>query len=231
MEKHVAVILSAGKGKRMQSDIPKQYIKIGNRPLICYTLDTFEKSFMDEIILVVGPGEQEYIYHEILKDGHYNKISQIIEGGAERYDSVYNALRAIGQADYVYIHDGARPCVTVELLERAKTMVEEKKTAIAAVRTKDTIKIVDADGKIKATPDRNTLWQIQTPQAFWYQDILCAYQRMTEGLNSINITDDAMVMETYGNKEVFIFEGDYRNIKVTTPEDLILAEKFLEKKY
>lgn len=229
MEKHVAIILSAGKGKRMQSDLPKQYLLVNERPLINYTIEAFEKSFIDEIILVVGAGDEEYVRQEILSKENFTKITKIIVGGAERYDSVYNALCAIENATYVYIHDGARPCVDEQMLIRGRDAVKQNGTAIAAVKAKDTIKLVTKDGKIDFTPDRDQVWQMQTPQIFEFDTIKNAYEKMERDPHKKNITDDAMVMEQYGETEVYVYEGSYCNIKVTTPEDLILAGMFLDK--
>lgn len=227
---NVAIILAGGKGKRMNMDVPKQYIELDGRPLICYTIDTFEKSFVDGIVVVVAKGELEYFRERILQKNNYAKIIAIVEGGAERYDSVYNGLNAVEYAKYVYIHDGARPCITKDVLLRAQEAVCKYKAAIAAVKVKDTIKKVSGDGSVEETPDRNMLWQIQTPQVFEFDLIKDAYEQMMTSVSEANITDDAMVVEKYGDTKVYVFEGDYANIKVTTPDDISTVKSFLKKK-
>lgn len=227
--KNVAIVLAGGRGKRMGSDIPKQYLEIGNRPLICYTLDCFEKSFIDEIIVVVEKGGIDYFNENVLAKSTYNKVSKVVEGGAERYNSVYNGLCAIDSATYVYIHDGARACINENVLDRAKDAVEKYGACVAAVKVKDTIKVVNDEGIIVDTPDRNYLWQIQTPQVFKFDEIKAAYTSMINDANKTNITDDAMVMENYGELKVHVYEGDYTNIKLTTPDDLDSAKIILKK--
>ncbi len=226
--KNVAIVLAGGKGKRMNLDVPKQYLEINGKPLICHTLDAFENSFIDEIIAVTGCGEIPFFQKEIVEKYGYTKVAAIVEGGKERYNSVLNGLRAIEDADYVYIHDGARPCVKLSMLERGRVAVMEHKAAIAGVKVKDTIKVVE-NGKIVSTPNRDSLWQIQTPQVFEFEEIKKAYERMITRCEGVNITDDAMVMENYGAYQVYVYEGDYENIKVTTSEDIIAVENFLKK--
>ncbi len=226
--KHVAIVLAGGKGKRMNLDMPKQYLEINEKPLICHTLDAFENSFIDEIVAVVGSGEKPFFQKEIVEKYGYHKVLTIVEGGKERYNSVMNGLHAIKHADYVYIHDGARPCVSKEMLDRGCDAVMKHGAVIAAVKVKDTIKIVE-DGKIISTPNRDTLWQIQTPQIFVFDEIKAAYEQMMQQSDGTNITDDAMVMENFGASPVFVYEGDYANIKVTTSEDILAVENFLKK--
>lgn len=223
---NVAIVLAAGKGSRMKMDMPKQYMLIKKRPLLCYSLDVFQESFIDRIVIVTGAGQTAYVRDEIVKKYGYTKVTSIIEGGRERYDSVYNGLRSVKNADYVYIHDGARPCVSMDILNRGRDEVEKNKAVVCAVRVKDTIKQVK-DGIITETPDRNLLWQIQTPQIFGYNIIMDAYNKLYRDPDRKNITDDAMVVEAYGNRKVYVYEGDYNNIKVTTPEDIPAIEHIL----
>jgi 2-C-methyl-D-erythritol 4-phosphate cytidylyltransferase len=227
--KNTAIVLAGGRGKRMGLDIPKQYLKIDGKPLICYTLDCFQNSFIDEIIVVVEKGGIAYFNENILAGHQYSKVHKVVEGGAERYNSVFNGLCAIESTQNVYIHDGARACVTTAILERAQKAVDKYGAAVAAVKVKDTIKNVDANGMITSTPDRNCLWQIQTPQVFCFDKIKAAYEKMIADEGRCNITDDAMVMENYGDLNVYVFEGDYTNIKVTTIDDLDAAENVLKK--
>ena len=227
-EKHVAIVLAGGRGNRMHMDTPKQYIEIDGKMLICHTLDCFEKSFIDEIVVVAGPGEEEFFRKNIVEKYEYTKVTQIVPGGRERFHSVFNGLRAIEHADYVYIHDGARCCVDEAILLRGRDCVKKYKTAVAAMRVKDTIKVVSKDGVVTATPDRSALWQIQTPQIFCFTDIKDAYEKMMSKGEQETITDDAMVMENFGERAIHVFEGSYNNIKVTTQEDLGFVKNILK---
>ncbi len=226
--RHSAIILAAGKGSRMHSEIPKQYMKLGGHPLICYALRVFEESFIDEIILVSGEEQEEYCRTEIVEKYGFSKVKRIVPGGKERYDSVYRGLRALKNCDYVYIHDGARPFLDADLLLRARQCVEEYGACTAGVPVKDTIKIADRDGFVEDTPDRKYVWQIQTPQAFSYTVIKEAYDRLFEQNGFRGITDDAMVVEHTMSCPVRLFEGSLQNIKITTPEDILIAEQFLK---
>lgn len=228
-QKSVAIVLAGGKGSRMNMDIPKQYIEVFGKPILCYSLDAMENSFIDEIVVVVAKGEVDYFDREIKDKFGYKKIVEVVEGGKERYDSVYNGLCAIGLADYVFIHDGARPCIDDVILQSGLDKVMECGAAIAAVRAKDTIKVVDENGYITDTPDRNSLWQVQTPQVFDFNKIKKAYNKMYQDSSAQNITDDAMVMENYGDLNVAVYPGKYDNIKVTTTEDLEYIKNILKK--
>lgn len=225
--KKIAIVLAGGKGSRMKTDRAKQYIEVCGKPLICYSLEVFEKSSVDEIILVVPSDDVEYSRHEIVEKYGYTKVTQIVSGGSERYDSVFNGLLAAKDCEYVFIHDGARPCVTSKIIQDGLYAVEKNKAVVAAVQVKDTIKIVSLDGAIESTPDRNHLYQIQTPQIFDFGSIMSAYTKMMKDSDKSAITDDGMVMEKYGDVLVRIYKGDYCNIKVTTPEDIALAEAFI----
>lgn len=227
MKKINAIILSAGKGKRMNSDISKQYLEINDKPIIYYTLKTFEESNVDEIIIVVGKGDVEYVKKEIIDKYNISKITNIVEGGEERYDSVINGLEDLNDEDLVLIHDGARPLIKIEEINR---IIEEVKTSgacIAGMPSKDTIKIVNKEGEVVSTPERKNVWQIQTPQAFDVEIIKLAYKKMREA-DDKTITDDAMVIEKYTDAKIKVIETSYENIKVTTPEDLIFVEKIIE---
>lgn len=221
----VAVILAAGRGKRMGSDLPKQYLMLNGKPVVCHSLDVMEHcSFVDDIVLVVGIGEREYIKEQIVEFYGYRKVTQIVEGGKERYHSVANALCSIDEhipdAEYVLIHDGARPYLEEAMLNRLWDGVRESDACIAAVPVKDTVKIVDENGVIRSTPDRSTLWAAQTPQAFRFTVIRDAYRELFRSGQTNGITDDAQVLERMTGKACRIVEGSYRNIKITTPEDL-----------
>ena len=226
-EKVTAIVLAAGKGSRMHSEIQKQYMTLLDRPVITYALEAFEKSSVDEIILVVAPGEIEYAQENILDRYDYKKVSGIITGGAERYDSVYKALCSMPEEGYVLIHDGARAFITPELIEFCIEQVKKDKSCVMGMPVKDTIKIVDEDRYAVSTPPRSTMWQIQTPQSFSYPLVYEAYRKMLADEDSA-ITDDAMVVERMTNQPVKLIEGNYRNIKITTPEDMLIAEMYLK---
>lgn len=231
MKKCTAIVLSAGKGKRMGTDKPKQYLDLCGKPVLYYSLKAFQNSFIDEIVIVASGSDFSFIKEEIIDRHGLNKAVKIVEGGAERYDSVLNGLRAAGGCDYVFIHDGARPFIDDEILKRAYDTVVKYGTAIVAVPSKDTVKLVE-EGVSVDTPDRSRVWLMQTPQVFRYEEILNAYEKMKEAENllesdGVKVTDDAMVMEYFGELPVHVSEGSYRNIKITTPEDMIIANAFL----
>lgn len=228
MGKVTAIILAAGKGNRMHSDIPKQFLKLCGKPVLYYSLKIFEESSVDDIVLVTGKNDIEYCANDIVKKHHINKVKAIIEGGTERYWSVKNGLTAARGADYVLIHDAARPCLNVEMVERSIAEVIQSNACTLGVPVKDTIKVVNHENIGIDTPMRNTLWQIQTPQSFCYNDIVKAYEKM-EQMQDVDITDDTMIVERYLGRKTKVILGGYCNIKITTPEDLYIAEIFLEK--
>lgn len=232
MSKYAAIVLSAGVGSRMKSDIPKQYMDLAGKPVIYYSLKAFEDAGFSSIILVCGKDDVEYCRQEIVKKHGLNKVSAVVPGGKERYHSVFEGLCAIHDADYVFIHDGARPMLTQEIIERLKVAVVKEEAAVAGMPVKDTIKIVDDESYVADTPERQYVWQVQTPQCFSYSIIYNAYKSIMqdeeEGWTLPKITDDAMVLEYATDHEVKMVEADYRNIKITTPEDLIIAEAFLK---
>lgn len=226
-DKITAIVLAAGQGKRMNSEIAKQYLMLNDKPILYYSLKTFEESLVDDIILVVGSDDIDYVRKEIVEKYDFKKISQIIEGGKERYNSVYNALLSITETNYVLIHDGARPFVTNELIDRVVKNVINLKACVVGMPAKDTIKIADEDGFVYETPSRAKLWMIQTPQAFEYDMIKKAYDMIMEEDN-IKVTDDAMVLEYTLGYPIKLLEGCYQNIKITTSEDLNMARMILE---
>ena len=231
----VAIVLSAGQGKRMGTSIQKQYIELCGKPIICYCLEAFEKSeIIDDVIMVAGAGQEDYVTEEIVNKYHFGKVRAVVSGGKERYDSVWNGLKAVrdgmageeAKEGYVYIHDGARPFVDEEIIKRAYTCVEENRACVAGMPVKDTIKVVDEKNYVKGTPERKTLWLVQTPQVFNIQLIKEAYQKLINEKIE-NATDDAMVVEQMMGHTVKLYPGAYENIKITTPEDLLVAEAFL----
>ncbi len=234
-----AIVLAAGSGSRMKSDVAKQFMELRDRPLIWYALHAIEESsVMDDCILVTGAEDISYVKEKIVARYGFGKVDAVIAGGAERCDSVYQALRFLADGGltvpnrdgYVFIHDGARPLLTEEILLRCYEEVRKCKACVAAMPVKDTIKIADSGGFAAQTPDRSTLWQIQTPQVFEVRLIIEAYEKMMArraGTAAKAYTDDAMTVEAFTDTPVRLVRGSYENIKVTTPEDMAVAEAFL----
>lgn len=229
--KNIAIVLSAGRGKRMNSAVQKQYLLIKEKPVIFYSLKAFQEcTFIDEIILVTGSEDIEFCRTEIVDKYGFTKVKKITAGGKERYHSVYNGLCQITEDGYVFIHDGARPFVDEGILKRALEAVENHKACVVGMPVKDTIKISDEDGFAESTPQRSRVWQIQTPQVFETALAKDCYEKMMNELEKrpdLFVTDDAMVVEHTSEVKVKLVEGAYSNIKITTPEDLKLAEVFL----
>lgn len=224
--KCTAIVLAAGQGKRMGTKVQKQYLEISGKPVLFYSLDVFQKSdIIDDIILVVGENQEEYCQKEIIEKFHITKVRKIVKGGLERYYSVWNGLQTISEDGYVFIHDGARPFVTEAILSRAYETVQKEKACVVGMPVKDTIKIADDETYAKQTPDRSHVWMIQTPQVFETSLIKKAYSLLMKQ-EIIQVTDDAMVAESMLQKKVKLVEGSYENIKITTPEDLKIAEIF-----
>lgn len=226
-QKYAAIVLAAGSGKRMNSKVHKQYLIIQDRPVLYYSLKAFEDSAVDEIVLVVGKGEEEFCRKEIVDKYGISKVKAIVEGGKERYHSVFEGLKQTSDADYVLIHDGARPFVNQKIIRRCMLEVPEYQACVVGMPVKDTIKIADEEGYAKQTPDRKNVWMIQTPQTFSYALIYEAYEEMLKTEDAA-ITDDAMVLERTKGKKSKLIEGSYRNIKITTPEDLLIANVYLQ---
>ena len=236
--KCTAVVLAAGSGKRMQSNVAKQYLLLDGKPVLWYALHTFEESsIIDDVILVVGKGEIPYCQEEIVKEYGFEKVSHVIEGGAERYLSVWEALKVISKdaADnngLVFTHDGARPFVTEEILRDTYEAATAYGACVTGMPVKDTIKISDPEGFAVQTPNRKTVWQVQTPQVFDRELIVEAYAELIDKLEQIKeagieITDDAMVVETMKSRSVKLVKGSYENMKITTPEDMKIAQSLL----
>ena len=226
--KVIALIPAAGMGKRMGAGINKQYLLLHDKPIVAHTIAVFEQAlFIDDIYVIVPEAEIPYCREHVIDRYGFAKVRAIVAGGSERQHSVLNGLRAVTDPqddDVVLIHDGVRPFIPELVLERAVAAALEHDGALVAVPSKDTVKVV-TDGIIRDTPAREQLWLAQTPQAFRYGIIRAAHE-IAEAEGFLG-TDDAMLVERLG-KEVHIVLGDYRNIKITTPEDLILAEAFLK---
>jgi 2-C-methyl-D-erythritol 4-phosphate cytidylyltransferase len=216
------VIVAAGKGSRMGSTESKQYLLMDHKPILVHTLEIFQNiAEVSSIVLVVGEGDEsrceQYIEHYKL-----TKVSSILSGGIERQSSVFKGIRAMpADTTWVLVHDGVRPFVTKMHVLACWQQAIKDGAAVLAVPVKDTVKVVDAAGYIESTPNRRSLWAIQTPQAFRLVDLIGAHER-AEADQFIG-TDDAMLLERLGSK-VAIVEGSYANIKITTPEDLTWAE-------
>lgn len=226
-EKCTAIVLAAGQGKRMHTTVQKQFLEIGGYPVLYYSLKCFQDSpVITDIILVTGKEDVAYCKEHIVALYGFDKVREIVPGGKERYDSVYAGLLACPDADYVMIHDGARPFLSQEILERCMEKVRLHGACVVGMPTKDTIKIADEEGFVAATPDRKLVWTIQTPQVFAYPLIRSAHESVRKK-DMTAITDDAMIVEQEAEVKVTLVEGSYRNIKITTREDLLVAEAFL----
>lgn len=231
MNKITAIVLAAGSGSRMKSKTKKQFMEIKGKLVIWYSLFEFEKSRVDEIILVTGKEDIDYCKKEIVEKYNLKKIKNVVAGGSERYESVYNGLKEV-TGNIVLIHDGARPLINNEIIERSIEGTIKSDACVVGVPVKDTIKRANKEGYIIDTPNRSELWITQTPQSFKTDLVKMAYKKMKEelekGNTTLNITDDAMVVEEFTTNQVRFVQGDYKNIKVTTPEDIDIAELFIE---
>ena len=228
-----AVILAGGRGTRMGTETPKQFLEIAGKPMICHTLKAFEESDADELVLVAPEGGAEYCRKEIVEKYGFRKVRHIVEGGAERYDSVYAGLLALRDSgcSLVAVQDGARCMVTPDIIRRSYEAAEQYGACVIAVPSKDTIKLADDEGFAAETLPRQRLWTIQTPQTFRYDLCLRAYSiMMSSPETKEGVTDDAMAVERFTDTKVKLVMGDYRNIKVTTKEDLAAAETYLRER-
>lgn len=225
---HVAaIIVAGGSGSRMGSKIKKQYLKIQDKEILAHTVECFNAMpEIHQIIVVTAKEDIEYVDTLLKKTYHLNKVKDIVEGGKERQDSVYEGIKCISdEVKYVIVHDGARPLITKEVILKALNKAYEHKASIVAVPVKDTIKVVNSNKEVEDTPRRETLWSVQTPQIFEKELIIEAYTQAK--MQGIAATDDSMLVEALG-VSVYVVEGEYTNIKITTPEDLIMAENILK---
>lgn len=229
MSKVAAIIVAGGSGKRMGMNIKKQFIEMDGKEILAHTIEVFNQcKVIDDIIVVVGQEDRQRVQEEIISKYEYHKVTQVIEGGKERQDSVYNGLMAVkDDIEYVMVHDGARPFISPVVIEKALQTTKEKKATVVAVPVKDTIKIINKSHKVEDTPNRSTLWSVQTPQSFDKELLIRAYSYAKE--KGLAVTDDSMVVEAYGS-EVYVVEGEYNNIKITTVEDLVLGQAILGNK-
>ncbi|MCR5194987.1 MAG: 2-C-methyl-D-erythritol 4-phosphate cytidylyltransferase [Pseudobutyrivibrio sp.] len=226
MNKFTAIVLAAGSGKRMGQEVPKQYMNLGGMPLMAHCLKTFQESQITQIVLVVAPGDIDKCRKEIIEKYHIDKCVAIVEGGEERYNSVYAGLQAINDG-YVLIHDCARAFVSIDIIHRCMSAVALYESCVVGMPSKDTIKVTDSKRKVLDTPDRSNVWVVQTPQCFEYNLVRSAYDKIIPKADK-TITDDAMIVELATDHDVHMIEGAYTNIKVTTPEDVAFGEAILK---
>ncbi|MEI6152898.1 MAG: 2-C-methyl-D-erythritol 4-phosphate cytidylyltransferase [Deltaproteobacteria bacterium] len=222
----LAIVLAGGAGKRMGTATNKQFLLLDNKPIIVRTLQIFEECRpVDGVYLVVNQKDLPIMQEEILETYKFNKVVKLVIGGRLRQDSVRNGLEAIeNPCDIVIIHDGARPFVSPSFIEKGIFLMEMFDAVIPALPVKDTIKTVSKEGFVIKTLERDSLWNIQTPQTFKYDLIIKAYR---DGMNKkLYGYDDATFLEHMG-KKVKVIEGSPYNIKITTPEDLIIAKGML----
>ncbi len=222
----LAIVLAGGAGKRMGAATNKQFLLIDNKPIIAHTLQIFEDCrSVDGVYLVVNQKDLPLIQEEILEQYRFNKVLKLVIGGRLRQDSVRNGIEAIEKpCDIVLIHDGARPFIPPTFVEKGICLMEMFDAVIPALPVKDTVKVVSKEGFVSKTLDRDSLWHVQTPQTFKYELIARAYR---DGMaKKLYGYDDATFIEHMG-KKVKIIEGSPYNIKITTPEDLIIARGIL----
>ncbi|HOQ08600.1 MAG TPA: 2-C-methyl-D-erythritol 4-phosphate cytidylyltransferase [Syntrophomonadaceae bacterium] len=221
------VIAAAGAGSRMGSRINKQYLLLNNRPVLAYSLDIFEQfEAVDEIVIVARASEISYCEEEIVRKYKYRKVSRVVAGGPERQDSVWAGLSQLNdQTAYVAVHDGARPLLSLDLLQALYREARRWGAAIPGVISRDTLKMVDRDSFVSHTLDRNSVVAVQTPQIFEFHELKKAYQEAF--CDNFRATDDASLFERYIGR-VKVVAGQYDNLKITTPEDIIIAESLLK---
>ncbi|SFB21395.1 2-C-methyl-D-erythritol 4-phosphate cytidylyltransferase [Acetitomaculum ruminis DSM 5522] len=225
------ILLAGGKGKRMNSQIPKQYLSLRGYPVLYYSLKAFEESDIDEIIIVASKDYMDYIKNDIVLKYEFKKVKAYALSGKERMDSVKNGLLEVENCEYVLIHDGARPMVSPKLINDCLKEVKKYKAIVTGTPLKDTIRWIDDKDFGGATLDRSRLRNIQTPQGFLFEEIKAAHLKLQENrAQNEDITDDAMVLERFLGRKSVIIMGDYKNIKITTAEDLIIAGAFLDEK-
>lgn len=222
-----AVIMAAGKGKRMHAKVNKQFINLNDKPILAHTISKFEQnSSIDEIVIVVSRDEIEKCLNEVIYKYNFKKVRSVVAGGRERQESVLNGLKELKNVDIVLIHDGARPFVDDRIIEEGIKYASIYGGSACGVVPKDTIKLRDENGFSSKTLDRNSLFCVQTPQCFKFDEIFDAHlQAETKGIIA---TDDTKIFEMAGRK-VYLYDGSYDNIKITTYDDIYTAEKILNK--
>jgi 2-C-methyl-D-erythritol 4-phosphate cytidylyltransferase len=229
MSRVTALIPAAGMGRRMGKAVAKQFLPLGDRPMLAHTLLAFQRAAeVDEIIPILSEEDMENCLRDIIEPFHITKVKTLVVGGKERQDSVFNGLKKVEKdTAVVIVHDGVRPFVTLELIREVVEAARKGDCVAVGVPLKDTVKEVDAKGVVRHTLERSRLWAIQTPQAFPAKVLKRAYEESYK--HQVYGTDDAMLVERAGTK-VRVIMGSYENIKITTPEDLILAEEILKRR-
>lgn len=229
MSRVTALIPAAGMGRRMGRSVPKQFLQLGDMPMLAHTLLSFQRAAeVDEIIPILAREDMQACLRDIIERYHITKVKTLVAGGKERQDSVYNGIKKIDEeTTVVIVHDGVRPFVMQEMIKTVIEYAKRGECVAVGVPLKDTVKEVDAEGIVKHTLDRSRLWAIQTPQAFPAAVLKRVYEESYR--KKFFGTDDAMLAERLGIK-VRVIMGSYENIKITTPEDLILAEEILKRR-
>lgn len=217
------IIVGAGASQRMEG-IDKVFVPLAGKPALAWVVEVFQACSLIKEIVVVLAKENVPRGKEMASQARWTKVTHVCPGGPRRQDSVREGLKRLGPCDFVVIHDGARPCLTVDLVERGLKEARTTGVAIAAVPASDTVKQVNSEKEIVRTIPRNELWLAQTPQVFKVEILKKAYEEVTE-----NVTDDASLAEHLGHK-VRVYMGSYQNVKVTTREDLALAEAILARR-
>ncbi|MDK2821556.1 MAG: 2-C-methyl-D-erythritol 4-phosphate cytidylyltransferase [Clostridia bacterium] len=219
------IVAAAGQGKRLGAGSNKVFLPLGDKPMINYTLEVAQESPLVNEIIIVTRSEDISLCERLVRDGGYHKVKDIISGGEERQESISKGLKSVSPAaELVAVHDGARPFLTLSLLERVVKAALSNGAAIPALQAKDTVKKGSEAGFITKTLNRNELWLVQTPQIFRRDWFFEAYKEAEA--NSWKVTDDASLIEKLGYK-VKLVTGEETNIKVTTPGDLTLARAIL----
>lgn len=221
------IIVAAGFGKRMGAERNKLWLSLAGKPIFCHSIELFvSHPMVSETVLVVSQADFTEVRKLVLRHGYRN--IKLVTGGKERQDSVHNGLAALStDCEYVLIHDAARPFLTADQVAGVIERVQQYQATILAVPVKDTIKVIDAGGQVEATPARESLWAVQTPQAFRLALIKDAHVRAAKA--GKQGTDDAMLVEWLGHP-VSVMMGSYENIKITTPDDLWLGEEILRRR-
>ena len=224
--KTVAIVPAAGSGNRMNREISKQYLRLAGKPILVHTLQVLEACpGVDGLYVVVPPQDAASVRREVIDPWNLKKVAAVVAGGRERQDSVRAGLDAIDRdAEIVIVHDAVRPLISVELVERCIREAAKSGAVTVGVPVKDTVKEVGQDGRVLRTCDRSALWLTQTPQAFGRAILDRAHREAVR--DGIRGTDDTSLVERLGIA-VRMIPGNYRNIKITTPEDLVIAEALL----
>jgi 2-C-methyl-D-erythritol 4-phosphate cytidylyltransferase len=224
--KNIALIMAAGSGTRMKAKINKQFLLMDKKPVLYYTIKAFEDNqLIDDIVLVISKMDISYCEENIVEKYNFKKIRKIISGGETRQESVLNGLKSLDNCNVVLIHDGARPFVSNRIISQGIKFAEIHGAAACGVKPKDTIKIINNFSMSEATLEREKLFSVQTPQCFNYELILRCHKKAFN--ETFKATDDTMIVERYFNN-VYLYEGSYDNIKITTPEDLVIGEKLVQ---